>query len=148
MFDMQAKKLSHQISIGLRLFPIVTVIFSLSACNVDKRGAGTPDGVVERYLLALETKNEHLMLELAPENSNFTQAAKAKIDKIGGLKIQNRQINYHKPKFTLWEAKISGVTVDENGNQKKIEDTIVLEYQNKGDLKLYAGRWYLILEGK
>jgi hypothetical protein len=148
MFDMQAKKLSHQISIGSRLLLIATVMFWIQACAVDKRGAGTPDRVVEQYLHALETKNEHSMLELVPENANFTRAIESKIGKIGGRKIQDRQITYAKPKPTLWEAKINGVTVDRNGNKQKIEDSIVLEYQNKGDLKLYAGRWYLVLDGK
>jgi hypothetical protein len=148
MFDMQAKKLSHQISIQSRLLLIVIVMFWLQSCTVDKRGAGTPDRVVEQYLLALETKNEKLMLELVPENSNFARAVKTKIDKIGGQKIQARQITYVKPKPVLWEAKINGVTVDTNGIERKFDDSIVLEYQSKGELKLYAGRWYLIPQNR
>lgn len=143
---MQATKLRHLISTQLALS--IALVFALQSCTANKRGAPTPDRVVAHYLLALETKDEHLMLQLVPENSNFTREVKAKIGKIGGHKIQDRQIFYTKPKSFLWNATIKGFYLDRNGVKQKIEDSIVLEYQSKGELKLYAGRWYLLLEGR
>lgn len=140
---MQAKKLPYLICGQLTVS--IAIVFALQACAVNKRGAPTPDRVVEQYLSALETKNEKLMLDLVPENSNLTQEVKTKIGKIGGRKIQDRQIVYTKPKSSLWNAKIRGFYLDRSGTKQKFEDSIVLEYQNKGDLKLYAGRWYLLL---
>jgi hypothetical protein len=147
VFDMPAKKLSHRISIHLRLALVIAIVFSLQACTADKNGAGTPDRVVEQYLMALEDRDQKLMLRLAPENSILTKEIKAKIDKIGGHKIQSRQIIYDKSTPILWSAKMRGIYVDRQGANKKFEDSIVIQYQNKGDLKLYAGRWYLLLEG-
>jgi hypothetical protein len=142
---MPAKKIPHLIrSIALSS----AIVLTIQSCTVNKRGAPTPDRVVEQYLSALETKNERLMLELGAENYNFTKEVKAKIDKAGGYKIQDRQIIYTKPKPILWNAKIRGSYIDRNGIKQSFEDSIVLEYQNKGDLKLYAGRWYLLLEGR
>ncbi|WP_041548304.1 hypothetical protein [Chamaesiphon minutus] len=143
---MQAKKLPHLICGQLTVS--IAIVLTLQACAVNKRGAPTPDRVVEQYLSALETKKEHLMLDLIPENFNLTKEVRTKIDKIGGRKIQDRQIVYTKPKSSLWNAKIKGFYLDSSGNKQKFEDSIVLEYQNKGDLKLYAGRWYLLLEDR
>jgi hypothetical protein len=140
---MQSKTSPHLIR--SRLAFSLAIVFVLQSCAVEKRGAPTPDRVVEQYLQALETKNKKLMLDLAPENSNFDREIKAKINKIGGYKIQERQIVYTKPKSFLWNAKIKGFYLDRNGVKQKIEDSIVIEYQNKGDLKSYAGRWYLLL---
>jgi hypothetical protein len=140
---MEAKKLRHLICGQLTLS--IALIFTLQACSVNKRGAPTPDRVVEQYLSALETKNANLMLDLVPENSNFTKEVKTKIDTIGGRKIQDRQIVYTKPKSFLWNANIKGFYLDRSGTKQNFTDSIVLEYQNKGDLKLYAGRWYLLL---
>jgi hypothetical protein len=148
MVDIQANKIPRKIVNYWRSILIVVLIatvFSSQACTANKRGAATPDRVVEQYLLALETKDENSILDLAPDNSNFTREVKAKIGRIGGRKIQDRQIIYTKPKPILWNATIRGFYLDRNGTKQKIEDSIVLEYQNKGDLKLYAGRWYLSL---
>jgi hypothetical protein len=145
---MQTKKLFHQFPIQSQLLLVLAMVYWLQACTIDKRGAGTPDRVVEQYLLALENKDENSILQLVPEKSNFTKEAKAKIDKLGGQKITDRKIFYNKPKPVLWKAKINGVAVDRNGAKKKFEDLIVLEYQSKGELKLYAGRWYLLLEDR
>jgi hypothetical protein len=142
MLDMPAKKISHLIrSLALPC----AIVLTIQSCTVNQRGAPTPDRVVEQYLSALETKNENLMRNLVPENSNFTREIKAKIGKFGGRKIQDRQIAYTKPKSSLWNANIKGFYLDRNGIKQNFEDSIVLEYQNKGDLKSYAGNWYLLL---
>jgi hypothetical protein len=121
-------------------------VLSLSSCTANKRGAPTPENVVEQYLLALETKNENSMLQLADEDATPTKAISAKILKIGGYKIQNRQILYDKFTPNLWNAKIKGDYVDRQGIAKKVEDSISVQYQSKGEPKSYAGRWYLILD--
>ena len=125
---------------------ILAIVFSVQACNVNKYGAATPDRVVEQYLLALEARDANLMLRLAPEYPDISRKVKAKIVKIGGHKIQNRQITYTKPKPILWNAKIQGSYLDRFGIRQKFDDSIVLVYQSKGELKLYAGRWYLSID--
>jgi hypothetical protein len=147
--DMQAKRLSNQLSIysgSIFVIKTLAIVFSLQACNANKPGAATPDRVIEQYLLALERKDENLMLQLVPENSAVSKAVKAKIGKFGGHKIQDRQIIYTKPTSILWEAKIRGFYLDRDGRPRKFDDSIEIGYQSKGQLKLYAGRWYLLLD--
>lgn len=131
------------------IFVMVSIVItcSLQSCEApNKRGAATPDRVVEQYLQALETKDEKLMLQLAPENAVPTRLIKAKIVKFGGHKIKSRKIVYDKPTPMRWNANLKGVYVNQQGKSQNFEDSIVLQYQNKDELKLYAGRWYLVLE--
>ncbi len=149
---MQALKLSSKSSIYERsifLLLSIAISCSLQSCEAsDKRGAATPDRVVEQYLQALETKDENLMFQLVSEGAALDRSTKAKIVKFGGYKIQNRKIIYRKPTPMLWNAKLSGVYVDKQGKAKNFEDSIVLQYQSKGELKLYAGRWYLVVDSE
>jgi hypothetical protein len=146
---MQAIKLDNKLSIYWRsifVIILITIVFSLQSCGAhNKHGAATPDRVVEQYLTALEERNDPLMRRLMPENSLNAKEVKAKIERLGGYKIQDRQIKYIKPKPSLWNANIHGFYVDRFGVKQKFNDSIVLEYQSKGELKLYAGRWYLLL---
>jgi hypothetical protein len=130
---------------------ILTIIFgctliSLCSCSANKRGAPTPENVAEQYVSALENKNKNSMLQLTDEESNLASAVSAKIGKIGGYKIQNKQIVYDKFTPNLWNAKIKGDYVDRQGLTKKLEDSISIQYQSKGEPKSYAGRWYLRLD--
>jgi hypothetical protein len=145
---MQVSKISHKLSIYWRsvlMISLIMIVFLLPACTANKHGAATPDRVVEQYLQALESKDRHLMLRLVPEKSQINQAIESKIIKIGGHKIQDRQINYTKSKPTFWNARIHGSFVDRAGMKRKFDDSIAIEYQSKGQLKLYGGRWYLLL---
>ena len=131
---------------SLKSIVLIAIVFSLQSCEAqNKRGAATPDRIVEQYLLALEDRNETLMLQLMPEESLADKEIKAKIGKFGGHKIQDRQINYTKPTPTFWNAKMEGFYIDPTGIRKKFDDSIAIEYQNKGQVKLYRGRWYLLL---
>jgi hypothetical protein len=149
---MQAIKLDNKLSISWRSISVIiliTIVFSLQSCGAhNKHGAATPDRVVEQYLTSLEERNDSLMRRLMPENSLTAKEVKAKIERLGGYKIQDRQIKYIKPKPSLWNASIHGFYVDRFGVKQKFNDSIVLEYQSKGELKLYAGRWYLLLESR
>jgi hypothetical protein len=150
---MQAIKLPKQLSIYWRsilvIIVFVAIVFSLQSCGAhNKHGAATPDRVVEQYLLALEDRDDTSILRLMPEKSFATEAIKTKIVRLGGYKIQDRLIRYTKPKPTRWNANIQGLYVDRSGIKRKFEDSIVLEYQSKGELKLYAGHWYLLLEDR
>jgi hypothetical protein len=146
---MQAKILFNNRSIYSRsifVIAVLSIVFCLPACNANKQGAATPDRVVEQYLLALARRDENLMLQLMPENAPISREIKAKIVKFGGLKIEERQIRYTKPKPVLWNARISGFYANRNGIREKFDDSIAIEYQNKGQVKLYGGRWYLLLD--
>jgi hypothetical protein len=138
----------HQRSIYWRsilVVLLVAILVSLQSCGVhNKHGAATPDRVVEQYLTALERRNEPVIRRLMPEQSLATVAIKTKIDRLGGYKIQDRQITYTKPTPKRWNANIQGFYIDAFGNSRKFDDSIVLEYQSKGELKLYAGHWYLL----
>jgi hypothetical protein len=126
---------------------IIAILVSVQSCEAqNKRGAATPDRLVEQYSIGLETKNENLILQLTPENTDLTSQIKTKIRKIGGRKIQDRQVIYTKPTPFLWNASIRGIYLDLDGTKQQFADSIVLKYQSKGELKLYAGRWYLFLE--
>jgi hypothetical protein len=146
---MKTVKLAHRFSTGWR--SILTIgfgctVLSLSSCTADKRGAPTPENVVEQYLSSLENKNKNSMLQLADLDSNSANAVAAKISSIGGYKIKNRQVVYDKFTPNLWKAKIKGDYVDRQGLTKKLEDSISIQYQSKGEPKSYAGRWYLRLD--
>lgn len=127
---------------SLLVIVLVILVFSLPACANNKRGAATPDRVVEIYLDALETKDRNSILNLGVEDPNLAKEVNARIDRLGGRKIRERKVSYIKPKPFLWQAKLRGVYAV-NGVNQKFEDAIVLEYHSKGELKLYAGRWYL-----
>ena len=128
---------------------IIAIVFSLQSCEAqNKHGAATPERIVEQYLSALESRNETSILRLMPEESLAEKEIKAKIGKFGGHKIQNRQINYAKPTPTLWKAKLEGFYIDPTGVRQKFDDSIAIEYQNQGQVKLYRGRWYLLLGNK
>jgi hypothetical protein len=152
--DMQAIELDNKLLAFWRSIIVVmtiALIFLLQSCtthNHNKYGAATPDRVVEQYLTALETRNETSLMRLTPEKSPVAAEVKAKIERFGGYKIQDRQVKYTKPKPSLWNANIRGFYIDRRGNRQKFEDSIVIEYQSKGELKLYAGRWYLLLESR
>jgi hypothetical protein len=146
---MQTVKLANQFSIRWRSILAIgfgCTVLSLSSCTADKRGAPTPENVVEQYLSSLENRNKNSMLQLTDEGSNSASAIAAKISKIGGYKIKNRQIIYDKFTPNLWKAKITGNYVDRQGTAKKVEDSISIQYQSKGEPKSYAGRWYLLLD--
>ena len=144
--NIHAKELPLKLLRHLQLGLIVTSILLLPACTADKNGAGSPDRVVEQYLLALENKDESLMLQLLPGGSSIEGKIKAKIDKFSGYKIQDRKIVYNKPKPVLWNAEIRGFYVDRAGTRQKFNDSISISYENKGQVKLYGGRWYLLLD--
>ena len=131
---------------SLKSIVLIAIVFSLQSCEAqNKHGAATPERIVEQYLSALESRNETSILRLMPEESLAEKEIKAKIGRFGGHKIQNRQINYTKPTPTLWNAKMEGFYIDPTGIRKKFDDSIAIEYQNKGQVKLYRGRWYLLL---
>lgn len=146
---MQTVNLANKSSIRWRSIFTITVgctLISLYSCSANKRGAPTPENVVEQYLSALESKNKNSMLQLTDEDSNLATAVSAKISKIGGYKIQNKQIVYDKFTPNLWNARIKGDYVDRQGLAKKLEDSISIQYQSKGEPKAYAGRWYLRID--
>jgi hypothetical protein len=131
---------------SISLLVIFAIVFYLQGCKVDnKHGAATPDRVVEQYLLALEDRDNNLMMGLAPENAVVSKQIEARMDKLGGHKIKDRQIIYVKPKSSLCNAKIQGFFIDRFGKHQKFDDSIAIEYQSKGQLKTYGGRWYLLL---
>jgi hypothetical protein len=144
--NIQAKELSLKLLRHLQLGLVVTSILLSSACTADKNGAGSPDRVVDQYLLALENKDESLLVQLLPHGSSIAGKIKVKIDKFGGYKIQDRQIVYNKPKPVLWNAEIRGFYVDRAGMRQQFNDSIAIGYENKGQVKLYGGRWYLLLD--
>ncbi len=135
----------RSISIIFMLF----IVFCLQACKVeDKHGAATPDRVIEQYLLALENRDDALLSRLAPPQAAVRSEIKTKISKIGGHKIKNRQISYTKSKPTLWIARIRGFYLDRAGKRDNFDESIEIEYQSKGQVKLYGGSWYLLLKNK
>ena len=146
------KKMYNKISIRQRSISIIFVlvaIFCLQACKVEeKHGAATPNRVIEEYLLALENRDDALLRKLAPPQAIVSSEIKAKISKIGGHKIKNPQISYIKSKPTLWVAKIRGFYLDRAGKRNNFDESIEIEYQSKGQVKLYGGSWYLLLKDK
>lgn len=135
----------------LLVIAVVILLFSLSACTHNerqRRGAATPERLVAQYLQALETKDERAILNLGLETVDIAADVKTRLDRFGGRKIQQRQVTYIKSKPVLWSAKIRGVYTDLNGVSKKFADSLVLMYQSKGEVKLYAGRWYLLFDDR
>jgi hypothetical protein len=149
---MQAINLSNKFSIYRRSILIIvmlSIVFFLQSCGAhNKHGAATPIRVVEQYLTALEERNDNVIRRLMPEQSIAIKDIDAKIAKFGGYKIRDRIIKYIKFKPILWNAKIHGFYIDRAGINRKFEDSIEIEYQSKGELKLYAGRWYLVSNDK
>jgi hypothetical protein len=125
---------------------LIAIIILLQACHANHQlGASTPERLIERYLVALETKDENLLRQLVPANYAATPEIKAKIGKLGGHKIQEHQFIYTKSKPTLWSVTINGFYLDRNKTRQKFEDIISIAYEGKESWKLYQGRWYLLL---
>jgi hypothetical protein len=144
--------MSDKFSIRWRSISIVfmlAIVFCLQSCKVeDKHGAATPDRIVEQYLLALENRDDALLRRLAPEDAVIGSEIKTKISKIGGHKIKDRQVSYTKFRPTFWAARIRGFYLDRTGKRHNFDDSIEIEYQSKGQVKLYGGSWYLLLKNK
>ncbi len=142
----------NKISIRQRSISIIfmlVVIFCLQACKAEsKHGAATPERAIEEYMLALENKDDALLRKLAPAQAVVSREIKAKISKIGGHKIKNPQISYTKSKPTLWAARIRGFYLDRSGKRNNFDESIEIEYQSKGQVKLYGGSWYLLFKSK
>ena len=128
---------------------MLVVVFCLQACKAEnKHGAATPGRAIEEYLLALENRDDALLRRLAPAQAVVGSEIKAKISKIGGHKIKNPQISYIKSKPTLWSARIRGFYLDRSGKRNNFDESIEIEYQSKGQVKLYGGSWYLLFKNK
>ena len=142
----------EKISIRQRSISIIfmlVIVFCLQACKVEsKHGAATPDRAIEQYLLALENRDDALFRRLMPEQALVSNEIKIKIDRLGGHKIKDRRISYIKSKPTLWTAKIRGYYLDRAGKRNNFDESIEIEYQSKGQVKLYGGSWYLLLKNK
>lgn len=122
------------------------MLISLQACNAQQKlGAATPDRLVDRYLLALETQDRVLMAQLVPPDRTATTEIAAKIERLGGRKLQERRVTYTKIRPTFWSARIEAIYVDRQGNKQKFRDIISTSYQGNESWKLYSGRWYLLL---
>ncbi len=145
---MQAIELSYKSSLYWRsiiTIPIVILLLSLQSCGAaNKNGAATPEKIVDRYLSAIEDRNEDEIRRLMPATSIAAPEIATKIAKFGGHKIRDRQVEYLKSKPTLWNAKLRGSYIDRAGVKYKFDDSISIEYQSKGQVKLYGGRWYLL----
>jgi hypothetical protein len=124
-------------AIGLLLLPACT------QHERHRRGAATPDRVVAQYLQAIEAKDEKAIVNLGLETTDISAPVKQRLARFDCRQINQRQITYLKSKPTLWTAKIRGTCIDTQGNNQNFSDSIVLAYQSKGEVKLYAGRWYL-----
>jgi hypothetical protein len=149
--DVQVTKLSNKLlgklSINhkavIAIFLVIILCLLQSCSGVNRHGSTTPDRVIEQYLLALEDKDQNSMIRLFPENAVVVNLVQAKIAKVGGHKIRNRQIKYTKSKPTLWDVRVQGFYLDNSDTRRKFDETIVIEYQSKGQVKQYGGRWYL-----
>jgi hypothetical protein len=144
---MQAIELSHKSLLYWRsifIIPLALLLLMQSCGAPNKNGAATPEKIVDRYLTALEDRNEDSIYRLMPDKSLAAPEIAAKIAKFGGHKIQDRQVEYLKSKPILWNAKIQGFYIDRAGVKRKFDDSIAIEYQSKGQVKLYGGRWYLL----
>jgi hypothetical protein len=141
--------MSDKFSIRWRSISVIfmlVIILCLQSCKVeDKHGAATPDRVIEQYLLALENRDDALFRRLIPAQAVVSNEIKTKIARLGGHKIKDRQISYIKSKPTLWTARIRGFYLDRVGKRNNFDESIEIEYQSKGQVKLYSGSWYLLL---
>ena len=125
---------------------LLSLLLSVQSCGAPHRdGAATPDRIVDLYLTALEHRSESSVRHLMPEEATNAPAIAGKVAKFGGYRIQERQINYTKSKPVLWNTSIRGFYIDRAGVKRKFDDSIAIEYQSKGQIKRYAGRWYLLL---
>ena len=131
----------------LKLSLVPITIFSILLTGYDFKsgyGADTPDRVVDLYLLALEKKNEELMLKLVPRKYSAQEAAEDKIARFGGHKIQEYKVVYMKPKSVFLIANIK-VFYTDRGVRKRFDDTLTIAYQGGSRLELSKGRWYLLM---
>jgi hypothetical protein len=125
---------------------LMATIVALQACSAHhKFGAATPDRVVERYLLALETKDADSLAKLQPEDTVDRESARI-MERLGGHKLQDVRVKYIKTKPTLWQANIVATYLDRHNNRQKFEDKIAIVYEGNESWKLYSGRWFLVLE--
>jgi hypothetical protein len=117
----------------------------LQGCDFKNRyGADTAQQVVEQYLLALENKDEKLMLKLISREYSAKEAVKDKINRLGGHKIQEYKVTYTKPKPVFLRAKVQGFYTNHDV-RKRFDDTLTIVYQGESNLGINKGRWYLVM---
>lgn len=142
---MQSTKSLRNFTLNLGLALSIALPILLEGCDFkNSYGADTPDQVVEQYLLALEKKDEELMLKLVPRRYSAEQAVEDKIAQLGGHKIQEYKVVYAKPKPVFLRANVQGFYTND-GVRKKFDDTLTIVYEGGSILELNKGRWYLIM---
>jgi hypothetical protein len=105
------------------------------------KGAATREELVSTYLLALEKKDEQLMLNLIPSDYDAEQVVEEKINRLGNRKLEQLKVSYQdlqKPDSS--KVTIEGIYYDKplpNGKQFRSTDEIFVHASGK--------RWYLIL---
>lgn len=143
---MQSAKSFRNFTFNLVLALSITLPILLEGCNIkNSYGADTPERVVEQYLLALEKKDEELMLKLIPSKYSAQQAVEDKIAQLGGHKLQEYKVFYTKPKPVFWRANVQAFYTDDGGLRKKIDDTLTIVYEGGSILDFNKGRWYLLM---
>jgi hypothetical protein len=143
---MQSAKPFRNFTFNLILILSIALPILLEGCSFkNSYGADTPDRVVEQYLLALEKKDEGLMLKLIPRKYSAEQAVEDKIAQLGGHKIQEYKVFYAKPKPVFWRANVQAFYIDDGGLRKTIDDTLTIVYEGGSILDLNKGRWYLLM---
>ena len=85
---MQSAKSLTDLILNLILTSSIFLSGLLQGCDFkNNSGADTAQQVVEQYLLALEKKDEELMLNLVPREYSAKEAVKERINRLGGHKI-------------------------------------------------------------
>jgi hypothetical protein len=146
-FNLQPMRLSRKPLIKhLGLASGIALILSFQGCSLlNHRGVDNPEKVVEQYLLALERKDEKSILQLVPQSYSADKAIKDKITRFGGRKIQERKIEYIRPKPIFIRANIKGSYIGSNGIRKNFEDILTIAYEKRSFWEFNRGRWYLLI---
>lgn len=125
------------------LFTLVSLSIFFMACTFLSQTSisniyDKPDKVVKAYLSALATKNREQILALVAPHHDAEAAINDKLNKYGGLKLENVQIMYQ-PTENPYNiaANLHADSKRENGSKVTIDD--ILHLQREGN------QWFLVL---
>lgn len=118
-----------------------TALFLLPGCSSHPQSR---DEIIDKYLQSLENKDEAAIQSIVLRNNTNEQAAKRKLQKLGGHQFENVKVTYQEAKPQLTLVTVTG-KYKEGNKQIPFSETFSLVYERGSFWKNYQGQWFISL---
>jgi hypothetical protein len=111
---------------------------------IQPKGEVLPLRLVDRYLAALEKKDEAALLAMNANDYQADLAIRKKLTRWGGWRVEKRQVFRTRTSEAAVRLKVYG-TYQQDGKAQGFEDSINLVYRRAGLLPNSGDRWQLAM---